>query len=355
LLAAWARIEGVLFIGISYVFMLIARQERKLVKLAVFSIPIAPLIFIYSLRLSIFQVDIGDLFYLNRIMPSQFSTIAYQYELIRGATSDLVNQGQQTIVNRFLLVTKHLVWWIALGTLLTGMIKAFFYPFFILFLMGFKGIWRKLRENGRILYLTILSVSAFLLMCIVVLYFWEMPTRYMGILVFPCVVFIGFGLEKLMLFFRSRFNLKGSIAFFIICLVILGFSLPKKLKPREKDKVVFKEIGGLIAKREGNDTEIMVATSQESVRWIAFYANVKFKGAPCPEKNYDLENMLGGSYEEFLQNLRNREISYLLWEEKHWPRQSADYLRIGNPADFIKIGTWSHPDTGKLMLFKFKH
>ena len=352
LLAAWARIEGVLFIGTSYVFMLIVRQERKLVKLAVFSIPIVPLILIYILRLPIFHVGIDDLFYLNRIMPSQFATIADQYEAIRGATSDLANQGQEVIVNRFLLRTRHLVWWIALGTLLTGMIKAFFYPFFIVFLMGFKGIFRKLKENGRILYLSILSLSAFLLLCIVVLYFWEMPTRYMGVLVLPSAVFIGLGLEKLMLFFRLKFNLKESIAFLIICLLILGFSLPKNLKPREKDKVVFKEIGGLIAEREGNDTEILVATSQHSVRWISFYANVKFNGAPCPEKNYDLENMLGGSYAEFVENLRARGIRYFLWEEKHWPKVSRSYLTGLHSNDFIEVGTWSHPDTGKLVLFK---
>ena len=355
LLAAWARIEGVLFIGASYVFMLIVGQERKLVKLGVFSIPIAPLIFIYFLRLSILQVDIGDLFYLDRIMPSQFATIADQYELIRGATSDLVNQGQQTIVNRFLLVTRHLVWWIALGTLLTGMIKAFFYPFFILFLMGFKGICRKLKENGRILYLSILSLSAFLLMCIVVLYFWEMPTRYMGILVFPSVVFIGFGLEKLMLFLRSRFNLKGSIAFFIICLLILGFSLPKKLKPREKDKVVFKEIGGLIAQKEGNQNEVVIVASIHSFGLVSFYANVEYKGAPRPRANWDLENLVGDDYAEFVENLRHSEVDYFLWEGKHWPHKSADYLRIGNPEDFAQVGTWSHPDTGKLILFEVKH
>ena len=355
LLAAWARIEGVLFIGISYVFMLIVTQERKLVKLAAFSIPIAPLVLIYILRLAIFDVGIGDLFYLNRIMPSHFAVIVDRYEIIRGATSDLVNQGQGKIVNRFLLVTRHLVWWIALGTLLTGMIKAFFYPFFILFLMGFKGIWTKLKENSRILYLSILSLSAFLLMCIVVLYFWEMPTRYMGILVFPSVVFIGLGLQKLMLFFRSRFDLRESIAFFIICLLILGFSLPKNLKPREKDKVVFKEIGALIADTEGNEKEILLVASQHSFGLVSFYANVAYEGAARPRANWDLGNIVGVDYGEFVENLRDRKVEYFLWEERHWPTKSADYLRIGNPADFVKVGTWTHPDTGKLMLFEVKH
>ena len=350
--AAWARIEGVLFIGTSYIFMLMVRRERKFVKLAVFSIPIVPLILIYILRLPVFQLDIDNLFYLNRIMPDQFATITDQYQTIRGATSDLFDQAQETIVKRFLLLTRHLVWWIAIGTLLTGMIKAFFYPFFIVLLIGFKGIWRKLKENGRILYLSILSLSAILLLSTVVLYFWEIPTRYTGVLVLPSAVFIGFGLERIWTFFRFRFNLKDSLIFPLICALILASGLPKVLKPREADKAVFKQIGSLIAEKEGNDNEILVATSQHSIRWIAFYANIGFRGAPCPEKNYDLENIVGSSYEEFIQNLRNRGIRYFLWEEKHWPRQSAGYLRMGNPADFVEVGTWSHPDTGKLILFK---
>jgi len=62
--------------------------------------------------------------------------------------------------------------------------------------------------------------------------------------------------------------------------------------------------------------------------------------------------MLGKNYEEFIRNLRDRGIHYFLWEEKHWPKQSASYITTQNPKDFIRVGTWSHPDTGKLILFK---
>jgi len=351
-LAAWARIEGVLFIGISYIFMLIVRQERKLIKFGVFSIPIVLLVFIFFLGLRIFELGIDDLFYFSRVMPNHFDFIGAGYDNIRAVIKDLAHQDLGIIVSRFLLRARHLIWWIALGTLLTSMIKAFFYPFFIVFLMGFKGVCKKIKEDERILYLSILSFSAFVFLYIVVLILWEMPTRYMGILVFPSAVFIGFGLEKVMVFFRSKFNLKESVAFLIVCLLILGFSLPKNLKPREKDKLVFKEIGGLIAEREGNDKEILVATSQQSIRWISFYSNLDYKGAPCPEKNYDLDNILGKNYEEFVRNLRGRGISYFLWEEKHWPKQSASYIATQSHKDFIRVGTWSHPDTGKLILFK---
>ncbi|UCG67469.1 MAG: hypothetical protein JSW12_11035, partial [Deltaproteobacteria bacterium] len=237
-------------------------------------------------------------------------------------------------------------------TLIKSTVETFFYPFFLVFVIGFKGIRRKIKQDRRISYLSLLSISAFFFLYIVVLIIWEMPTRYMGVLIFPSIIFIGFGLEKILLFCKSRFNLKEPAAVFIVCFLILSSALPKNLTPREADKVVFKEIGELIADREGNDQEIMVATSQQSIRWISFYSNLNFKGAPCPEKNYDLENIVGKRYEEFVQNLRDRGIRYFLWEENHWPKESASYIASQNPKDFVKVGTWSHPDTGKLILFK---
>jgi len=129
-------------------------------------------------------------------------------------------------------------------------------------------------------------------------------------------------------------------------------ALPKSLKPREDDKLVFKEIGEFIADREGNDKEIKVATSTQTPSWISFYANVKYKGAPCPQKNNDLENIIGKSYEEFVQNLKRKGIRYFLWEEKHWPKESSYLINSMDMKDFIRLGHWNHPDTGKLILFR---
>jgi hypothetical protein len=129
-------------------------------------------------------------------------------------------------------------------------------------------------------------------------------------------------------------------------------ALPKNLKPREADKLVFKRIGELIAEREGNNREIQVAAPTQTPSWISFYANLKYKGAPCPQKNTDLEKIIGKSYGDFILNLKKREIRYFLWEERNWPRDRFDFIHRKNPEDFEKLGVWSHPDTGRLILFK---
>jgi 4-amino-4-deoxy-L-arabinose transferase-like glycosyltransferase len=350
LMATWARAEAILFIIVSCLYILLVKQERKLEKLAIFIMPAAII-----MSIAIFGA-IGNMSDLNifryKKMLSYGSSAIERYEIVRGSLREFTDQSPDSPLKRFLFLARHLAWWVALGALLTSMIETFFYPFFVVFLMGFKGIWRKIKQNQQILYLSILTIFAFFFLYLLILSIWEMYTRYMGIFVFPSFIFVGFGLEKIISFIRSRFNLKESIALAVVCLLILACGLPKNLKHSQTDKRVFVEIAESIADREGNDEEILVVTSRESIRWISFYANVDYKGAPWPEKNYDLDNILGSSYEEFVRNLRERGISYFLWEEKHWPKESTSYIERQNPGDFVKIGTWSHPDTGKLILFK---
>ena len=350
LMATWARIEAILYIVVSGVYMLAVKREKKLEGLIIFVLPVAILA---SVAISGLVIKFSELniFRYKTIISYVRSSVA-DYESIRASLQDLIGHSPDSIPRRFLLLARGLTWWVALGTLIRSTVETFFYPFFLVFVIGLRGIWGKAKQDRCILYLSLVSVSALLFLYMVVLILWEMPTRYIGIFILPALIFVGFGLQKVLLFFKSRFNLKESIAFALVCLLMLVFALPKNLKPRETDKLVFKRIGELIAEREGNDREIMVATSQHSIRWISFYANANFQGAPCPEKNCDLEGMVGNSYEEFVENLRRRGIRYFLWEENHWPKLSAQYISSQNPGDFVRVGEWSHADTGRLILFK---
>jgi hypothetical protein len=182
-----------------------------------------------------------------------------------------------------------------------------------------------------------------------VLQTWMMFDRFLAIFIIPSFIFVGFGLEKIIHFLRSKFNLRAHIALPIICLLILAFALPKNLKPRETDKIVFKDIGELIAMREGSAHKTTVASS---IPWISFYANLKYKGALCPTEYTDLERLAGDSYEKFLRNLKQDGIRYFLWEERRWPQERFDFIKRLNLKDFMELGRWSHPDTGLLILFQ---
>jgi hypothetical protein len=141
--------------------------------------------------------------------------------------------------------------------------------------------------------------------------------------------------------------------------LILLVALPKDLKPTEADKAVFKTIGEKIAAVEGNEKAIDILVVGQSSRWVHFYANHRFRGAPCPDKYSpeifaNIEAIVGASYGEFVGNLKSRQIRYLVWEEKRWPTGRFDFLQSPHERDFIHLGTWEHPDTGRIMLFKVR-
>jgi hypothetical protein len=350
-MAAWARIEAILFVLVSFVCILFVRQDRKIQRASIFAIPVVLVLLLGMFGLMISDMSVDDL-HRGYEIKTKFSAPVIEYKNLRHTLAELRNQSLDENLSAFLHKARNLVWLIGLGTLFRCVVRAYFYPFFLIFIIGLGGVWGKIKEDKRILYLASIAAFALLLLYVHVLQTWMMFNRFIAIFILPSFVLVGFGLEKIIVFLRSRFHLKESVVLSILCLLIVACSLPKNLKPREADKLVFKKIGEFIANREGNNKEIQIVTSLHSIRWISFYANLDYKGAPCPQKNSDFKDIVGKSYGEFVQNLKRRGIRYFLWEEKHWPRYRFDFINRKNLKDFLSLGHWRHPDTGQLILFR---
>ena len=351
LMAAWARIEAILFVLVSFLCILFVRQDRKIQRASIFAIPVVLVVLLGMFGLMISDMSVDDL-HRGYEIKTKFSAPVIEYKNLRHTLAELRNQSLDENLSAFLHKAKNLVWLVGLGTLFRYVVRAYFYPFFLILIIGLGGVWGKIKEDKRILYLASIAAFALLLLYVHVLQTWMMFNRFIAIFILPSFIFIGFGLEKIIVFLRSRFHLKESVVLSILCLLIVACSLPKNLKPREADKLVFKKIGEFIANREGNNKEIQIVTSLHSIRWISFYANLDYKGAPCPQKNSDFKDIVGKSYGEFVQNLKRRGIRYFLWEEKHWPRYRFDFINRKNLKDFLSLGHWRHPDTGQLILFR---
>jgi hypothetical protein len=351
LMAAWARVEAVLFITVTFIYLVFSREERKAERLSLFAIPITAAILLCIAGSIIFNTDVDDLLHINEI-TDRISSPLFQYSNLRAELSELMNQPPGSTVPGFLHKARNLAWLIALGTIVKYTITAYFYPFFLLVMIGLAGIWAKVKQDQRVLYLLVLSSSALILLYIQVLQTWMIFNRFFALFILPSFILIGFGLERTIDFLQSKFKLREYIAITIVCLLMLACALPKSLNPRETDKLVFKEIGEIIAKREGNMQEIKVSTSLPIIRWISFYTNLGYEGAPCPERNYDLVDSSHWGYDTFVGKLKGRGIQYVLWDERHWPKRSLEFMSTQGSKDFIRVGTWSHPDTGKLILFK---
>ena len=120
------------------------------------------------------------------------------------------------------------------------------------------------------------------------------------------------------------------------------------------DKLVFKQIGEFIARREGNDKEIEISASNATRLWISFYANKDYKGVPCPLGSQPSWDSISQDYETLRRQLRDKKVKYFLWVEKQWPPGAFDFLDSPYQKDFRKLGVWQHRDTGRMILFEVK-
>jgi 4-amino-4-deoxy-L-arabinose transferase-like glycosyltransferase len=351
LMASWARIEAILFILVSFIYLVCVKQDKKIQKITIFVIPVVFISLFSITALTIFNKNIPDLYRTHEITTKFFAPLN-EYKTLNVSLAELMNQNLEGTLPHFLQKARNLIWLIALGTLMKGFVGAYFYPFLLIFIIGLHRIWTKIKEDRRVLYLTLSAGLSLILLYLHVMHTWNMFNRFFILFIIPSSVVLGFGMEKIINFLQTRFTLKPPVALFVVSLLILCFALPKNLKPREMDKLVFKEIGELIGRREGNHSEIEVATSLHSLRWTSFYANLNYRGAPCPQKYNDFEAIVGSSYKEFIGNLKKRGVQYFLWEERHWPIKRFDFIKSQDPKDFVTIGRWSHPDTGRLILFE---
>jgi 4-amino-4-deoxy-L-arabinose transferase-like glycosyltransferase len=350
-MAAWARIEAILFVLVSFTYLVCVKQDKKIQKIIVFVIPVVFISLFSITALTMYNKDVSNLFRTDEI-TSKFLAPLNEYKKLDASLAGLMNQNLEGTLPHFLEKARNSIWLVALGTLIKAVIGAYFYPFFIIFLIGLHRIWTRIKEDRRVLYLTLSAGLSLILLYLHVVHTWMMFNRFLILFIIPSSVVLGFGLEKIINYGQKKFDLKASLVLFVVALLIVCSALPKSLQPRERDKLVFKEIGELIGRREGTQSEIGVVASLHSLRWISFYANLNYRGAPCPQKYHNFEAIVGGSYEEFVGYLKNEGVQYFLWEERHWPTKRFDFIKSHDPKDFIAIGRWSHPDTGRLILFK---
>lgn len=356
MMASWARIESALFIMVSLAYLLALGQQDRIRKGTFFALPLVGVLFLVLVLAMVFDKPIIQTLRLHDIVDKLSGPII-SYETLRGGLVKLSEQPLQDGLQHFLHKARQLVWLVAFGTLAKYMIKAYFYLFFILFLLGLGSVWRQLRKDRRIFYFSLTAVSVFVVFYLHVIQTWMMFDRFWAIFMLPAFMVMGFGLQKGIFLLTSRCRLKKSMALSILGLLILLCALPKDLKSREADKTVYKEIGEWIARREGNDREIRIAKSLHTPDWTAFYANLNYMGAACPRTDFGMEPMpfdeaVFKDYDVFIGLLKENSIPYFLWEETAWPESGFDFMARKDPHDFLEIGAWRHSDSGRIILFE---
>ena len=351
LMAGWARIEAIFFIAISAGAILFSKQDNKFGRLAFFCMPLVLLMLMLIPVVIYFGLPLRTILRSGEIID-KLHTPFIAYAGLRQELSQLINQPEPLILEFFLQRARRLVWFIALGVIFTSLVKALFYPFFLIFAAGFVGLKNKIRHDGRVSYLLVLCGTALGVLYLQTLVTWIIPDRFFAMVIIPGSVFLGFGIEKIAITLQHRFKFSLRTTLIILLMAVLAFALPKTLKSREKDKVVFKQIGELVAQREGNGGAIKIAANTDILRWVSFYANLDYPGSPCPQPYKKFSPLLAHGYKTFLKFLKEDGIQYLLWTEKKWPGDSALFLKKTNEGDFVEIGSWNHQDTGRMVLLQ---
>jgi hypothetical protein len=356
LMATWARVESFLFILVSFIFLLLVPQEQRIKRLAWFAMPlISALILIFCAVVFLDQ----PLLHTLRVhdMVHKLWAPIISYEVLRTDLAELMKQPLEGVIPHFLHKARNMVWLVALGTVVRYMIRAYFYLFFIFFVLGLGGMRHRLREDRRILYLCVLSLSVVILFYVHVLQTWMMFDRFWAIFIIPAFVVMGFGVHKARIIMIEKWHLNPSIAFFIMCLLILVCTLPKDLRGREADKMVYKRIGEHIAEREGGGKEIRILKSLRTPNWTPFYANLGYEGVSCPMIDFGMEapqfeETVFKDYDAFVHYLRKGDIGYFLWEETAWPEGGFNFLDRKHPDHLKEMGSWHHADAGRLILYQ---
>jgi len=349
LMAAWARIEAVLFFTVSFLYLL--SSHRKLRNMLIFAMPILLLTLFVFMSALITDFPIKSLHRGGEIFD-KFSISVHQYQNLRTKLKILAETQQNDLLHLFISNARSNIWLIALGVLINQLLEASFYIFFIIFVIGISDVRKKIKEDRLLIYFVILGISALTMLYIHIVQTWIMDYRFIAVFLFPCAIFIGFGIDKIVQWLQKKIPFKVSWLLMIIASLIVISTMPKNFKPRNTDKLVFKQIGELIAKREGNQQIIPISASRGTQRLISFYANLHYEGAFCPqptEENcwkYFLKD-----HKYFVQDLKEKNIKYFLWTQRQWPKD-VDLSQMLYYGNLQELGRWNHPDTGWMILFE---
>lgn len=354
IVATATRIEGIVFITGGFLYTLMVFKGRRLKALFLY---VSPIVLAMSCFIVVQLLRHPDSFYWYRFgeIPDKIMNTFEQYHNLETNLTPLVLNPPPGISGFFIENSRTLIWFTALGVVLTNAMEAFFYPFFFLMLYGLGGLRDRMRSDRRLLPLILTTVIGLVVLYLFVLNVWSIENRNLVMVILPSTILVGFGAEKLVHWVQRRSGLSDKMVVLSLCIVVLVFTLPKDMKVQEADKLIYKEIGETIARLDGSSGEIQMITLGGSWRLNDFYANLHVQGAPCPDKYinwHEDENILGSNYDDFIHNMRMRHIRYIVWEEKHWPQDKFAFLQSVKPADLKQLKEWKHRDTGRIILYQ---
>jgi len=348
LIAAWTRIETSLTLIVSTIYLLFFQKEKKFTGLLTFGSPFLVLALVACLGLLSSNIPLDHLLRFEEI-PTLFTGPIHNYALLQDKLSSLLERGRDPMLRFFLPEARNLLWLIALGVLINRALEAYFYPYFLVAFLGLGGIGKRCADDPRVRYLCLMIGGGLILLYLFVVKNWILMTRYFAIVIFPSLILFGVGLGRIDRFLSERFSWSCRKSLAVLMLLILLAALPKDLASREKDKFVYRRIAAVLSSQELEGAPVRLAgLASPALHWIRFYANLDYPNPTCPlADDLDPENA-----QAFFHQMQKEHIAYFLMEEKAWQADKLSMAGLPNPVKLTVLGSWSHPDSGSLILYQ---
>ena len=348
LLAAWSRIEAIVLLPATVLFFAVFPKGHRLRCMLLFLLPSACLALV---GLAVVYGTGRDVFALVRIDETirKFTEPLGAYQLLRGELKRLADVYALIPLGNYLQNSYHTIWITALGGIFVNAMEAFFYPYVLIYALGCRKAWNRMRHMPEYQYLALVYVCSFCVLLAHFMQYWIMTYRFIAILIIPSIAMAGLGVQKIVDYFSIMPKMGEKRALALVATLIFMATVAKNTGKIEADKSVYVDIGQKISRLNNSENPIVIASIPFIVdRWIAFYANV--------DKRYQLEDRFVASeyssIPDLVSAMRSHGVSLLFWEENLWEKMSYGK----NPSEFYKyfqeIGRWSHKDTGKMILFE---
>ena len=354
-LAAWMRIESLVLIAGSGIYLLFVPDRLRWKRLAWFFAPLLMLAFVAGLAMGYSSRSEMLWSRIDEILPRLKDSLS-GYSALRHNLRTLAGNPPLGMPSEYFDQIRSITWLVGLCVILRNAVEAYFIPFFLICIMGLMRAKSALRKDGRGSYFILQLGLMFALIYLFIFSHWVLEQRWLGTAILASFFLMGHGLRVMKSILQVNLKISRRMSPIMLAIIVLAVALPKSLMAREQDKKVFIEISEIIRKNTTIGEEATEILAPEStVRWFSLYVNKRTKGAPDPNRfayGLNINNAVGADYERFLYYLHSKGISFVLWSAKHWRKDDFDLLSSYQQKDLESLGEWNHPDTGKMILFR---
>ena len=350
LLASWSRIEGIILVPVTILFLCVWGKRDTLLKLSSFAMPS---VCVVLAGVVVMQQSGHNLFALVRIdeVGQKIAATVDSYQVLRHDLKTLADGYGFSLMGNYLQSSYHTIWATAVGGVVANAMEAFFYPYVVFHAVGLNEWCRRSVIQHEYRYVTLVLFCSLLLLVVHFTQFWVMTYRFIAILILPACGVAALGIQRILHFIARLPWIGERRAVTLVAVFLVLVSLAKNLQKIEADKAVYADIGNTVAKLDHSGNCMTIATKSSTPQaWIAFYATVH-NAQPCVYRPIIDEVK---SLDEMVAVMHLHGTRFFVWEERTWEKSLFGSDPLIFLTRFELVESWRHLNTGKIILFCLK-